>query len=167
MKNVWTEVNDAIPKYLSELAQMYSLKFVKVSSIETALVSKHFALTIFIDKFHVIINYVTRDDSGELIVYSIHNYFAEKFDASDRKEIIPSEVLKEKLINQLIVIHRGLINKWSDVLRGEKDWIESFKKSVWYSIRRPNEDELRVLNNLIEKNSFFLSVFNILKWTLK
>ncbi len=59
MKNVWTEVNDDIPKYLSEMAQMYSLKFVKVYPIETALVSKHFALTIFIDRFHVIIEYIT------------------------------------------------------------------------------------------------------------
>ena len=150
MKNVWTEVNDAVPKYLSEVAQMHSLKFVKLDPIETALVGKHFALTIFIDRFHVIIGYITRDDSGELIVYCSDNYFSEKFDASDRKEIILSEVLKEKLINQLIVTNRGLINKWSDVLRGEKGWIQSFKKSEWYSTRRPNEDELRVLNNLIE-----------------
>ena len=150
MKNVWTEVNDAIPKYLSEVAQMYSLKFVKISSIETALVSKHFALTIFIDKFYIMDAYITRDDSGELIVYCSGNYFAEKFDDADRKEIILSEVLKEKLLNQLIVTNRGLINKWSDVLRGEKGWIQSFKKSEWYSTRRPNEYELRVLNHLIE-----------------
>ena len=150
MKNVWTEVNDAVPKYLLEVAQMYSLKFVKLDPIETALVSKHFALTIFIDKFYIIIGYITRDDSGELIVYCINNYFSEKFDDEDRKEMIPSKDLKDELINDLIIINRGLINKWSNVLRGEKDWIESFKKSVWYSIRRPNEDELRVLNNLIE-----------------
>ena len=51
MKNVWTEVNDAVPKYLSEMAQMYSLKFVKLDPIETALVSKHFALTILLINF--------------------------------------------------------------------------------------------------------------------
>ena len=150
MANVWEEINDMVPIYLSEMAEKYGLRFVKIDSIETALVGKNFALTVFIDKFHVIIGYITRDDSEELIVYEIHNYFCEKFDENDRKEIILSDELKEKLINQLIVTNRGLINKWDDVWRGEKDWIQLFKNSGRYYTYKAHKDEFHALNHLIE-----------------
>ena len=150
MANVWEEVNDMVPTYLSEMAEKYGLRFVKIDSIRTALAGKSYALIIAIDRFHVIIRYITRDDSGELIVYEIHNYFCEKFDENDRKEIILSDVLREKLINKLIVTNRGLINKWDDVWRGEKDWIKSFEKSIWYSTRKANKYELNALSDVIE-----------------
>ncbi len=83
-------------------------------------------------------------------MYCSDNYFSEKMDDCDRQEMLPSKDLKDDLINDLIIINRGLINKWSDVLRGEKDWMQSLKTSEWYSIRRPNKYELSALSDLIE-----------------
>lgn len=142
MQDIWTKINDDIPLYMKNICEKHKLFCTKVSPIKTALIGKKFALIIAIDRFYATIDYLYMDGS-EISVYSCGNYFAEKYDASDRINLLSGESTETILRNNMIVIANGLLNKWENVLEGETDWIESYKKSKWFSVEKvlPKEIE--------------------------
>lgn len=59
-------------------------------------------------------------------------YFASKFDASDREGIdFKCDHMSQKIRNELMVMSRGLDSKWSGFLNGDMSWFEGFKRSCW------------------------------------
>lgn len=136
MRDLWTNLNKEIPKYFSELAEKFSLKFVTISNVKTALIADRYAIVISVDRFSVNLDYIKRDISGELVVLCCGNYFAEKYDSSDRVNLVSGNGVRETIINNFIVINNGLLNKWVNVLQGSSDWIENFEKSKWYNQRK-------------------------------
>lgn len=142
MKDLWEELGDSVPEYFDELIQKYHLDAIKINKLTTALVSDTYAITIGIDRFYVDLNYITRNENNVLTKYNCNNFFAEKFDDKDRENLISGTGPKESIINNFIVIRQGLLSKWSNVLEGDKKWLEQFKISKWYEVSKVREDEL-------------------------
>lgn len=147
MDNIWTNINDKIPQYMGEIIKKYHLKSFKLSDIKTALVGKNYALIMFVDRFSVDISYLKKEEN-EYIIYQCNNFFAEKFDDTDRRNLVKKGDVESTIINNLIIISNGLINKWSDVLEGQCDWIKEYEMSQWYSKQKANDDEKRIFCKL-------------------
>ena len=43
------------------------------------------------------------------------------------------EDAKTIIKNEFTVISKGLVSKWNNVLEGDTQWIETYKKTLWYS----------------------------------
>lgn len=149
MDNLWTELNNEIPKYFSELAKKYSLTFIQISNLKTALVCKKYALIISIDRFSANVEYIVRNSTKKLLLYGCSNFFAEQYDNNDRVNLIKGNGAKELIINNFTVINNGLQSKWEDVLSGSTDWINDFKKSKWYNEKKLSKEEARILEKYL------------------
>lgn len=132
MENIWTKINDDIPLYMENICKKYKLVCTKISPLKTALVGKKFALIIAIDRFDATVSYLHMNDE-DVKVYLCDNYFAEKYDANDRVNLLNGEGAEYIVRNNIIIIANGLLNKWTNVLAGEMSWIENYKKSKWFS----------------------------------
>ena len=53
MKDIWTNINDNISIYLKKINEQHKISYVKLSSIQTALIGNNFALILSIDRFDV------------------------------------------------------------------------------------------------------------------
>lgn len=148
MENTWTKINDNIPQYVKKINKQYNMMCIKISPLKTAMIGKGFALIIGIDRFDASVSYVykVRD---ELTVLLCDNYFAEKYDIDDRKDLLSENGAEASVINNLIVISNGLINKWNNVLSGENGWIADYKKSRWYAVGKMTPDEMRIIEKYI------------------
>ncbi|MBC2196137.1 hypothetical protein [Listeria booriae] len=151
MKDLWKDLNGRIPEYFKSIITKYSLKVIKISRLETALVSDSYVLIIEIDRFNADITYITRDERNKLVKYNCNNFFAEKYDEDDRHHLLNGDTANERISNDLIIISHGLESKWSNVLSGDKDWIRVFEKSQWFGISRLKSDEL-LFEELLVKN---------------
>lgn len=149
MDNLWSKINDELPNYFKEISEKYSLKILHVNKIKTVLIGKGYALLISIDRFSADVDYIRRNENNELVVYECNNYFSQKYDDSDRINLIDGNTAKEIIINDLIIISKGLQSKWEKVLKGDIKWISDFEKSKWFGKRKLNNDEKAVLENYI------------------
>lgn len=149
MNNLWADLNKDIPKYFHHLAEKFSIQFVKISNLKTALISERYAIVVAIDRFDVDIQYIFRDEKGELVVLGCGNYFAERYDENDRTNLVNGNGAKEIIINNFIVIGNGLENKWEEVLRGDIGWINEYRKSKWY-----NEKNVFTLRKPLSNNIY-------------
>lgn len=147
MDNIWTKINCELPQYFNTLAEKYSMKFIKVTPLKTAIVAEKFILLISIDKFSVDVDYIMRDKKGEIAIYNCSNFFAEQYDSNDRTNLVEGNTAEDSVINNLIIINSGLQSKWSKVLHGDIEWMNDFKHSKWFNESRLN----RLENDIISK----------------
>lgn len=149
MSDIFTRMNDEVPKYMETICKKYKMKCQKISDLETAMYNEKSCLLIVIDRFDAGVEVVVRED-GMTKEYPCWNYFALKFDAADRVGLItdPKDVMKD-VKNYLIVMANGLDNKWGAVLEGDKSWLEDYKQSEWCSVRKCFVEERNLLLNAI------------------
>ena len=62
MDNLWTNINDNIPMYMSKICKEYNLVCVKISPLKTAMIGDEFAIMIAIDRFDIEIYYLYKRD---------------------------------------------------------------------------------------------------------
>lgn len=148
MENIWTKINEDIPLYMEGICEKYKLACIKISPLKTALVGEKYALIIAIDRFEATVSYLCRDGK-EIKLYSCDNYFAEKYDADDRINLLGGEGAENMVRNNIIIIANGLANKWRNVLEGETDWIENYKKSKWFSVQKLLPEEIEKIEQHI------------------
>ncbi|SEJ97898.1 hypothetical protein SAMN05660742_1373 [Propionispira arboris] len=149
MDNIWTKINCEVPQYFNTLAEKYSMKFLKVTLLKTAIVAEKFILLISIDRFSADVDYIMRDKTSEIIIYSCGNFFAERYDSADRTNLVEGNTAENMVINNLIIISNGLQSKWSKVLHGDIEWINDFKHSIWFSECRLNQTEKNIISKHI------------------
>ena len=149
MNNIWTRINDDVAMYMKSICEKYKLVCIKISPLKTALVGEGFALIITIDRFDATVSYLHND--SELQVYLCDNYFAEKYDANDRINLLNGEGADIIVRNNIIVISNGLTSKWENVLRGETGWIENYKKSKWFSTEKLSPKEIQEIEHYMKE----------------
>ena len=149
MENGWIEINNNIEKYLEDIIHEYRMKVIKIGPLSTALVGRGFALVITIDRFSADVSYLFRDKSNELILLPCGNFFAEKFTKEDRENLIQNNNAVDIIINDLIIINKGLVNKWSNVLKGDTSWINDFVASKWNEKMRLTSEEEQIIEKYI------------------
>ena len=140
--DIWTKLNDEVPVHFRNIIDEFSLNIVKISNIETALVGKNYVILISIDRFYVEIDYISRNSDNKLEKYKCSNFFAEKYDETDRTNLLEGKGAREIIINNLKVINNGLLNKWRNILEGDKRWMEDYKQSDWKMISELRDFEL-------------------------
>lgn len=145
MENLWAQLNKQIPDYFAEIINKFQLKIVENTEIETALAGKNFAIIITLDRFYAEIDYVHRNENG-LKKYRCSSFFAEKYSQEDREDLLAEESAKEIIINNFVVISRGLVSKWQEVLEGKTEWLEQYRKSEWASISNLRDFEVDKLH---------------------
>lgn len=131
IENIWTQLNKEIPSYFKTIISDFQLRVIEITEIETALVSDKYAIIISIDRFAAEISYIRRNDSNKLKKYNCSSFFAEKYSQDERNNLLEVIEAKEIIINDLMIISKGLLSKWRCVLEGNMDWIEDYKKSSW------------------------------------
>ena len=144
MDNLWTRINDEIPKYMTKLCQTNNLKCVKVSELKTALVGAGFAILIAIDRFDIELYYLYKK-GNEIIKHQCGNYFAQAYDSKDRENLLDGEGADILVRNCILITEHGLSSKWKDVLEGDIKWLDKYKKSSRYITERLTSDEINVL----------------------
>lgn len=148
MGNIWSKINDDVAIYMKKILEQYKMDCVKISQLKTAMIGKNFALIVSIDRFYTDILYLTKIDN-KFVVLSCGNFFAEKYDANDRKDLLAGSSAEEQVINELKVTASGLISKWGNVLGGETQWLNDYQESKWYTIGRLTQDEMKIIQGYI------------------
>lgn len=148
MENLWTKINNDIPQYMKKICEKYQMKCVKLSSIKTALIGDGYAIIISIGRFEAKVSYLQKNGK-ENILFLCDNYMAEKYDAEDRNNLLEGDGAEILVRNDLIIIARGLENKWREVLIGDTQWIDDYKKSQWYAVGRLTMEESDIINMYI------------------
>lgn len=150
MENLWKELNKQIPNYFNNIIDEFMMKVLVLSDIETALVGENYALIISIDRFYVDVDYVNKNLLKNKKRYKCSSFFATKYDKKDRVELLDEIGAREMIINNLMVISRGLPSKWRCVLDGNIDWIEEYRKSEWAFESNLHDFELVKLQQYIQ-----------------
>lgn len=144
MENLWTNINDDIPMYMSELCKEHNLKCVKVSAIKTALVGDKFAIIIAIDRFDIEIYYLYKA-GNDIVKHPCGSFFAQAYDSKDRENLLSGEGADVCIRNCLLITAKGLTGKWKNVLEGDTKWLEEYKNSSRYAIEKLTSDEVEAL----------------------
>lgn len=144
MDNLWTNINNDIPVYMSELCKKYNLKCVKVSAIKTALVGDKFAMIIAIDRFDIEIDYLYKV-GNDIVKHPCGSFFAQAYDSKDRENLLSGEGADVCIRNCLLITANGLASKWENVLKGDTKWLEKYKSSSRYAIEKLTNDEIEAL----------------------
>lgn len=144
MENIWTRANDKVPQYFEFIAQRYDFKFIKISSLKTAIIGNKFAIIIAIERFYVDVYYAIRiEDKKE--IFHCGSFLAEKYSSEDRKNLLTEDGAENLILNNLKVIASGLVSKWEMLLLGDINWLDEFRKSKWYSTVDFSYDECNIL----------------------
>ena len=120
-----------VSEIFSDIVKKYGLKEKTIRENVKAFVSSNYVLIIAIGHFEVDVWYSTKDELPG--IYDCSNFFAEAYDDSDREGLEKAEDAKTIIKNEFTVISKGLVSKWNNVLEGDTQWIETYKKTLWYS----------------------------------
>lgn len=147
MKNIWIKINEDLPIYMQHICIKYGLTCTKISLLKTALVGNGFALIIEIDRFDAKVSYLYKE-KNRVNVFLCDNYFAERYDSDDRINLLEEEGAENIIRNNIIIIANGLLNKWGNVLEGQREWINEYKLSKWFAVGRILPEELKIIEML-------------------
>ena len=90
MDNLWTNINDNIPMYMSKICKEYNLVCVKISPLKTAMIGDEFAIMSAIDRFDIEIYYLYKRDP-DMGKYPCGSFFAQAYDSQDREDLLSGE----------------------------------------------------------------------------
>lgn len=129
MGDLWETLNDEmVPRYFTGICEKYGFRMVKIDSIHTGLIKDHFALIIGLDRFNAVVKYAIRYPNGECKLYYCDNFLTRKYDADDRVGIPAGSGASTSIQGDLMIISRGLVSKWENILLGDTDWIDELKR---------------------------------------
>ena len=148
MEDLWTKINNDVPRYMKKICEKYEIICVKLSPIKTALIGDGYALIISFDRFEAKVSYL-QNNGKENILFLCDNYMAEKYNAEDRNNLLEGNGAEILVRNNLIIIANGLESKWHEVLNGDTKWIDDYKKSKWYAVGRLTVEESEIINRYI------------------
>ena len=115
---------------IQKLANKYALFCTDIGD-NIALIGNDFCILFKFNQGEVNIDYLLVQN-GEIYIYPFNNFIASSFCADDRIGIKREQGLFNYSITDLKILKRGLENHFTDILKGSKNWIESYKKSKYY-----------------------------------
>ncbi len=152
MDSIWTMINDEMGKYMEKVIKKYNMNCVKLNKLSSILYNDYCYLIINIDRFGVDFIYVFEEE-GEILGYECSNYLCMRFDDVDRQNLLQETKAGDAVKNELIVIANGWVNKCEDVLTGEKDWIQKYEKSPFYSKTKLPIDVERIIKIILSSRN--------------
>ena len=128
MKDLWENINEAVPNYMRAVCKKYDLKCEKISNYYTVLYNTKCCWIIQIGKLYTNILYI-RNENGEIYAYDCGDYLAARFDEVDRQDLITVNKAGDNIRNELSVVASGFVTKCEDIFTGDKMWFEKYLKS--------------------------------------
>ncbi|EAE9714356.1 hypothetical protein B0U07_10505 [Listeria monocytogenes] len=125
-----------VEKIFKGYEQNYQLKLTKIDNNEVAFIGENYALGIGWSTDGVDLHYFKLDNST-LSKFSLDNLLNRKLTKIERKGILPSTTIYEKIINELIICERVFNNHFQELLRvetlsdyGNKEFVSNLEKSI-------------------------------------
>ncbi|EKM3313905.1 hypothetical protein PUA00_000681 [Listeria monocytogenes] len=125
-----------VEKIFKGYEQNYQLKLTKIDNNEVAFIGENYTLGIGWSTDGVDLHYFKLDNST-LSKFSLDNLLNRKLTKIERKGILPSTTIYEKIINELIICERVFNNHFQELLRGEtlsdygnKEFVSNLEKSI-------------------------------------
>ncbi|MDQ6423119.1 hypothetical protein RB620_27180 [Paenibacillus sp. LHD-117] len=125
------EFFELVKQHFGSIVSKYDLCLEKIVDDEVALIARNFAISIWRSRDGVDIVYLMLDDRNSLVKINISSYLAMNYNENDRRGIIISTNLLEKIINGLIIHSRGLEDHFVNILLGDKGWFNEYKKNKY------------------------------------
>lgn len=124
------EYNILRHEIIQKLADKYALFCTDVGD-NIALIGSDFCILFKFNRGEVNIDYLLAQN-GEIYIYPFNNFIVSSFCLEDRMGIKREQGLFNYSIADLKILERGLENNFTNILKGSKKWIESYKKSKYY-----------------------------------
>jgi len=122
-------------RMFTPLAQTYDLKFAALDGDEFFLIGQGFALWIFIDLRDMRSDfwYVSVDNNGIVLTYTMMYIQKERFDYQNSDVFGKPTTFDERIEANLRVDSYWLMNKFQDILMGDKSWLQGYPDNGDYS----------------------------------
>lgn len=106
----------------------FNLSISPIDEYECLISGKTFSLSIALEREGIEINYIDKTIKGKRS-YRLTNYLStQRFTASDRSLFGSPSSNDERAQSSLRVFASGIANHCSDILSGDKTWLEALKK---------------------------------------
>lgn len=117
------------------LTREYSLQFAALNGYEFFLIGRGFALWVFIDPrdMRSDVWYVTVDDNGDVLTHTLMYIQKERFDPQNASIFGHPSTFDERIEANLRVDAAWLMNKFQDILSGDKTWLQGYQDDGDYS----------------------------------
>ena len=122
------DLEKAVKETFGVIIQQYGFIIAPIDDTEILLVKSDFGLLASISYDGADVLYVTKKNNGQYVMYWLSFYADEKFDHVDREQYGDVNNLSEKFTASFRVIASGLQRHWSNILEGDKDWIQDYLK---------------------------------------
>jgi len=120
---------DLFSEIFSDLAKEYNLKIAKKMEDTMYLFSKRFILSIGIFVAGTSIQYI---DLKKRKVYELSDYIVTKTTEKDREGFSPKTIIADIVDTSLRIRKKSLENNFSDLLSGNSNWFNEYKKSEYF-----------------------------------
>jgi hypothetical protein len=121
------KVVNTVGSIMGNIIKKYNFEMVPFNENGVFLVSRGFALIIYINREGVDIYYVVPKNKNELVEYRISNFVQCKFTDKDRANYVNPSTNEERIISELKIFSSGLFNHWGDLLSGDKMWLKKYQ----------------------------------------
>lgn len=120
------DLERAVKDTFSEIVQTYNFVLVPADDTKVCLFNSRFGLMLYISYDGVNISYITKKDNGEYVIYWLMFFLNKKFDEIDREQYGKTATINEDYYASFRVLASGLQRHWSNILEGDKSWIQDY-----------------------------------------
>ena len=142
-------INNMIPDIFEEIIKKYEFKYKRISTLESVLYKEDYAFIMSVDRSHVDIVFLKKEENI-IVKYCIQTFVMKSFDVEDRSNQRVGKDVETNLINYLLIYEKGLQTKWTNMLIGQMDWVEEYKKSSMCVISELNPKEYSIYKDIFD-----------------
>lgn len=124
------ELKIEVEQHFKDVISRHHLHALPFDQTEVLLIGNGYALSISYSREGVEVGYVEPIGEGTFVFHRITNMLGmQRFLADDRKLFgNPAHTVEEQVRASLRVIAAGLLNRCSDILSGDKAWLDALRK---------------------------------------
>lgn len=140
------ELYKIIKENFNKMAKKYSLVIKELSDNETVIYSNDYILSFEIHSSELDFSYIERTKEGSLLqYYNFGSFIAYSTEADTRNKVNIMEI--SELEKQIKIYESTLKNKFDDLLKNNKSWIEEYKNFTLYA---PPRDVTEIKKDVYE-----------------
>lgn len=126
------ELYKIIKENFNKMAKKYSLVIKELSDNETVIYSNDYILSFEIHSSELDFSYIERTKEGSLLqYYNFGSFIAYSTEIDTRNKVNIMEI--SELEKQIKIYESTLKNKFDDLLKNNKSWIEEYKNFILYA----------------------------------
>lgn len=113
----------------AEIEEEYDVRLSVVSDDEMTLIGGNYVLLFTVHHGAVYVSYLHRQSDGKIVELNIDRNFTETVEKCDYEDMPPKRSnVREEVEDEILIIARCLMRRWSDLLKGEKAWMKDSER---------------------------------------